>query len=239
MDKKIENICKIILESKKFQKYLIEGIVLTGSALHGNTHNKSDIDIYLVVNDSTTCIRHQVFYQDNVLIQVRIYSYDRFVSDCKVHERKRPAYSACKVIYDKAGKCEKAINYSKKFCELGPIKLKKEERNKLMATIKNEVDTLEGLIESGKVIAAHLLINELVHMNIEYYNDKNNIWMTNNNYLYDELKENNKEMWLQINEMFSCIDIRKKFVLVKKLCNYTIDDFDKISGEYIYDEIIR
>ena len=117
--------------------------------------------------------------------------------------------------------------------------MKKEERNKLMATIKNEVDTLEGLIESGKVIAAHLLINELVHMNIEYYNDKNNIWMTNNNYLYDELKENNKEMWLQINEMFSCIDIRKKFVLVKKLCNYTIDDFDKISGEYIYDEIIR
>lgn len=239
MDKKYKIICEKLLNDERFIKYSIEGIVLTGSYLHGKTHCKSDIDIYLVVNDIMSYIRNYVFYLNNTLVQIRVCSYDKFVKDCKVHERKRPAYIACKVIYDLRGNCEKAINYSKKYCELGPLKLKKTEIIKLKSTIKNEMDTLAGLIDSGKTITAHLLINELIHMNVEFYNNENNIWMSNNNYLYDELKINNKEMWLLINEIFSNADINKKYKLLSKLCSSTINDFEKISGEYIFDEIIK
>lgn len=239
MDKEYKNLCEKLLNDERFKKYSIEGIVLTGSYLHGKTHHKSDIDIFLVVNEIMSCIRNYVFYFNNILVQIRVCSYDKFVKDCKIHERKRPAYIACKVIYDLRGNCEKAINYSKKYYELGPLKLEETEIIKLKSTIKNEIDTLAGLIESGKKITAHLLINELIHMNIEFYNNENNIWMSNNNYLYDELKINNKEMWLLINEIFSTVDIHKKYRLLKKLCSNTINGFEKISGEYIFDEIIK
>ena len=100
------------------------------------------------------------------------------------HDRKRPAIYACKLLYDVNGQCSEYLNYSKKYLDEGPERLTAQEKQILLTKIKTEIYTAEGLIAAGNELSALLLANEMVQLVINYYNDANHYWMTNNNYLF-------------------------------------------------------
>lgn len=232
----LQEITNELLENEFYKKLNIEGIVLTGSYVHGNTHEKSDIDMFVVVFEELPYIRHIVFWKNGKLVQLRLCSYSKFLKECLVYDRKRPAFDACKILFDKNGRCESAIKQSEKYSYLGPKKIDMKEQQKLICTIKNEIRTLEGLIQSENILAAFLLINELVYMNIEYYNNQHGYWMSNNNYLFTELKLHNKEIYLLAEDIITNDNVSIKFKKLKKMCSMIINDFEMITGEYVYDE---
>lgn len=224
------------MDSDKFCEYEIVGIILTGSYISENRHKKSDIDIFIVVNEKLAFVRHNVFRTKGKIVQVRICSYDKFEYDCELYENKRPAAYACKVLFDKNGLCQKAIDNSKKYLDMGPKKMSYQEVLKLVNTLKNELETVEGLIDSNNIVAATILINQLVIMTIEYYNNKYGYWMSNSNYLFRELKEHNIELGQLAEKIILENKIDAKFNALKCLCEKTIPGWEKVSGEYVYDE---
>lgn len=227
------------IKNGKFTKgYKVIGAVLTGSFVHGIVHKYSDIDIFVVVLDEMDNLRHIVFKKNGILVQIRVCSIDKFEKDCLIHDRKRPAFYACKVLFEVNAKCSTAIHNSKKYMELGPFKMSEAEKKKLVCTLKNELCTVNGLIDSNKCVAAVLLINELVHMFIEWYNDTFSYWMSNNNYLFGELQIHDEKVYKEVEQIILNNDAEDKLSRFERLCNTVIDGFDKITGEYIYDEII-
>lgn len=234
----IEEICNDLLNGKIINELTIEAIILTGSFVYGQVHEYSDIDIFVVVLEKLNYIRHISFYKQQKLIQLRICSYEKFVTDCMIHERKRPAAFSCKVLYDKNGRCTESITSSKQFLDLGPAKMNLQQKERLKNTIKNEMNTLMGLISSEKYISAVLLVNELLGMNIDYYNNENGHWMSNNNYLYDELQKHNEEIYIIVENIILENDLQEKVKNLLKLCNLVIEDYEILRGEYIYDEVI-
>lgn len=237
-EKILDQICNELLEGKHISNLQIEGLILTGSFVHGKVHKYSDIDLFVVVGDELGYIRHIVLHKEMFLIQLRVCSYTKFRKECLVYDRKRPAFFACKVLYDKNGICGNAIEQSKEYLNLGPKKLGMIEKTKLASTIKNEINTVKGLILSDNILAANLLINELVSMNVEYYNNSMGYWMTNNNYLFTELKEHNLDIYLLVSNIISNNDIEVKFSDLIKLCKTVIENFDEITGEYSYEEYL-
>lgn len=238
IEKILNEICNELLDGKYISNLQLEGLILTGSFVHGKIHKYSDIDLFVVVSDKLRYIRHIVLHKEKFLIQLRVCSYTKFRKECLVYDRKRPAFFACKVLYDKNGICGKAIEQSREYLNLGPKKMGMTEQSKLVNTIKNEINTVKGLILSDNVLAANLLINELVTMNVEYYNNSMGYWMTNNNYLFTELKEHNLDMYLLVSDIISNNDIETKYSDLIKLCKMVIENFDKIAGEYSYDEYL-
>lgn len=234
----IEEVCKDILNGEKIDGLTVEAIVLTGSFVHGNIHEQSDIDIFVVVQEKLGYIRHIAFYKETRLIQLRICSCDEFINNCKRYERKRPAAYACKVLYDNSGLSTNVIEASRQFLDLGPRQMDHQQQEVLSNTIKNEMDTLKGLVISGNYLSAFYLIHDIIYMNIDYYNNKNSYWMANNNYLFSELKKHNEEMYLLIEHIILENNIDIKIENLKKLCKLSIEDYDELKGEYIYDEII-
>lgn len=234
----IEEICNDLLAGKIVEGLAVEAIILTGSFVHGEIHEQSDVDIFVVVQKNIEYIRHIAFYRKQKLIQLRVCPYNIFVDNCLRHERKRPAAYACKVLHDNSGKCTKAIAESKKFLDVGPKKMGLQLQEKLKNTIKNEMKTLEGLIASKKYLSAYFLINDLICMNIDYYNNINGYWMTNNNYLFSELKDHNTEIYYLVNGIIFDNEINAKVKNLKKLCNLVIKNYDELTGEYVYDEVI-
>lgn len=238
VDELIKDICNDLLAGKRMEGLSVEAIILTGSFVHGQIHERSDIDIFVVVKEKMEYIRHITFYKKQKLIQLRVCPCNKFIENCLNYERKRPAAYACKVLYDNSGQCTKAITESRQFLELGPKKMEPQLHEKLKHTIKNEMSTLEGLIYSKNYLSAFLLINELVCMNIDYYNNKNNYWMTNNNYLFSELKCHNEEIYSLAKNIIFDSDIDMKVSNLNELCNLVIENYEELSGEYVYDEAI-
>ena len=236
IDDTIHEIINEMIKSDSFGEYDIEGIILTGSYISDNRHKKSDIDIFIVINEKLAFIRHNVFRVKDKIVQVRVCSYDKFKSDCELYENKRPAAYACKVLFDKNGICQKAIDNSKKYLVMGPKKLSNKEVTKLVNTIKNELETAEGLIDSNNIVAATILINQLVMMLVEYYNDKYGYWMSNSNYLFTELKEHNIKLGYLAENIILENNIDTKFNDLKYLCETKIPDWKNVPGEYTYDE---
>lgn len=234
----IKGVCNDLLEGKRIEGFLIEAIILTGSFVHKQIHDKSDIDIFVVVENKIEYIRHIAYYKGEKLIQLRICSYDKFVENCLSYERKRPAAYACRVLYDRNGQCMKAIDESKRFLEWGPKIMEPQLQEKLKNTIKNEMSTLDGLIFAENYLSALLLINDLICMNIDYYNNKNGYWMTNSNYLFSELKNHNEEIYSLVKSIILDSDIDMKVRNLNELCHLVIEDYEELTGEYVYDEFI-
>lgn len=234
----IKEVCNDLLAGKKIEGFSVEAIILTGSYVHRQIHEQSDIDIFVVVQDKMEYIRHISYYKEQKLIQLRICPYNTFAENCLRYERKRPAAYACKVLYDITGQCTKAIGESRQFLDQGPKIMEPQLQEKLKNTIKNEMSTLEGLISAKNYLSAFLLINDLICMNIDYYNNKNGYWMTNNNYLFSELKNHNEGVYSLVKSIILDSDIDMKVRKLKELCNLVIENYEDITGEYVYDEII-
>ena len=238
INKLIKEICNDLLAGKRIEGLVVEAIILTGSFVHKQIHEQSDIDIFVVVQDNMEYIRHIVYYKEKKLIQLRVCPYDKFVEKCLSYERKRPAAYACKVLYDSSGQCTKVIAESRRFLEWGPKIMEPQLQEKLKNTIKNEMSTLEGLISAENYLSALLLIDDLICMNIDYYNNKNGYWMTNNNYLFSELKNHNEGIYSLAKSIILDSDIDMKVRNLKELCNLVIENYEELTGEYVYDEII-
>lgn len=236
MEVDVHGICEEVLKNKNINEFTIESIILTGSMVHCKCHKKSDVDLFVVVEENLEFIRHVSFKKGERLIQVRVCSFNKFLKDCMTHERRRPAAYACKILYERGGRCRKAIEDSEIFLKKGPKKISEKELVKMTHIIKNELSTIRGLIHSNKVIPATLLINQVIMMIIDYYNGVNGYWISNNNYLFDELKEHNSEMFFQIKNIILSNDLKKKSNDLQILCSMAIENFDNISGEYIYEE---
>lgn len=225
-----------IINSDSLLGYTIVGVILTGSYAHGDIHKKSDIDIYVVVSDNISFIRHVIYHVDKKLVQVRICSYEYFRCECEKYDNKRPASYACKILLDKEEMCKSAINCSKKYLDWGPKKLSVQEEKKLASTIKNEIETIEGLLDLGNYVSANILIDNLVIMNIEYYNNEHNYWMSNYNYLFKEFCEHDEKIGALVSQIILTKNVSEKFEKLKYLCALVIKEWDYISGDYVYDE---
>lgn len=227
----INKIKDEILEQKITNKKII-GILLTGSFAKGTYHNKSDIDIFIIVDEKMDVIEHKCINYMKFITHYRICSLEKYKYDCEKHERTRPAIYSCKILMDTDGICKKYLEKSKIFLKLGPKKLDEREEHYLLANIKNEISTISGLISSENFMAATLLINEVIRMIISYYNNLNGYWMENDNYLFSELKKNNIELGNIVENIILSNNVNIKFSLLKCICKIVIPNIEEISGEY-------
>ena len=87
----------------------------------------------------------------------------------------------------------------------------------------------------GNNAPAALIINETLQLAISYYNDSNNYWMANNNYLFTELATHDIELGKLANQIILSSDLTYKLELLKCFCKKCIADFDTLPLEYSYE----
>lgn len=231
----IDALCNRITSNEFPYSNELVGILLTGSFAQGKSHPNSDIDIHVIIASNISFVKHICQVYENRIVQIQIYSLLKFKNDCMKHDRKRPAIYACKLLYDVNGQCSEYLNHSKKYLDEGPERLTAQEKQILLTKIKTEIYTAEGLIAAGNELSALLLANEMVQLVINYYNDANHYWMTNNNYLFNEFKEHNEELGMLAEKIIFCVVPKLKISMLKDFCRKCIPDFDKINIEYCYE----
>lgn len=233
---KLDYICNQILFSSKVTENKIVGIVLTGSYAMAVEHAKSDIDIFVVIESAIKIVKYIGYMVDGALVQIRVIPFEKFASDCLIHERKRPAAYACKVIYDTNGMCEKYCKASQKYLGMGPLKMSDKESNYLYLIIENEIRSAEGLYENKKLSPAILTANHALRMMIDYYNNKNNYWDSNDNYLFGELQKNNLILGNLADDIVLCNQWNQKICMLKQFWSAVKGDERNCIAEYIYEE---
>ena len=232
----IDKICDMVVSGDIVVFGKVLGVVLTGSTVHGVRHPNSDIDLHIIVDSEKNIIQYFCCEIDNIIVQMKIYPFTKYKADCMVHERRRPAAYACKILYDPTRKCNEYLELSREFLFKGPQKMTSQEKAVLLTTLKSEIMTAEGLLAVGKIVSATLIMNDLVRMVVSYYNDENNYWISNDNYLFSELKEHNLSIGELAEKVILCSDINLKLILLKELCHKAIQSFDDIQIGYSYEE---
>ncbi|MCI9439619.1 MAG: nucleotidyltransferase domain-containing protein [Lachnospiraceae bacterium] len=234
----IESICNKIKKRDIYYKGDLVGILLTGSVAQGRNHPHSDLDIDIIVNEETHSKMHICQTCKDIIVQIQIYSFSQFVSACMKHERTRPASYACKLLYDPYGQCGYYLERSAKYLEEGPVKLNELEKQIMGAKLKTELSTAESLVLIGHDISAMIIADEMLQLAISYYNDTNNYWMTNNNYLFEELAKHDSELGAMAEQIIFCREAKQKINMLKKFCRRVIVNFDEIKIEYCYEETL-
>ena len=221
----IEDICNIIIERKVFYNGNLIGIILTGSYAQAKHHPHSDLDIHVIVDvddEKQDC----TYTVDGRILQLHIYSFTVFKQKCLAHERGRPASYACKVLYDTTDLCKQYIDASAKYEKEGPLPLSKQEKEQLLAKIVTEIYTAEGLLKNGNKLSALIIANEVVVMAINYYNDSKAYWMSNNNYLFEELRKHDYWLGVLAKTILFCPWLYIKLRLLKVFCSKCIVGFN-------------
>lgn len=234
----IESICNKIKNREIYYEGDLAGILLTGSVAQERYHPHSDVDIHIIVNEDGYCKRHICQTCNDTIVQIQIYSFSQFVSACLKHERTRPASYACKLLCDPYGKCGNYLEHAAKYLEEGPVKLNELEKHIMGAKLKTEIYTAEGLILVGRDISAMIIADEMLQLAISYYNDTNNYWMTNNNYLFEELAKHDSELGAMAEQIIFCREAKQKINMLKEFCRRAIVNFDEIKIEYCYEEAL-
>lgn len=232
----IEQLCEQIKKREISYAGDLVGIILTGSFAREVNHPNSDIDLHIIVKSSDKLIQYICKVIDNTVVQLQIYSFEKFQQDCLRHERRRPAIYACRVKYDPYNICKECLEMSQEFLDKGPIEMTASEKQILLTKIKTEVLTAAGLIKVNNYVAASLIIDETLQLAINYYNDAHHYWMTNNNYLFNELKKHNVELGNMADEIILCKDVSLKINMLQSFCRKCIPDFDNIGISYSYEE---
>ena len=232
----IDKVSNKILNGEVIVHDKVIGIILTGSIVHGVRHPNSDLDLHIIVESKEKIIQNICFVCDNTIVQLKVYSFEKFKADCLVHERKRPAAYACKIQYDPTGQCGEYIKRSQEYLLSGPRKLTDQEKSILITTLKTEILAIEGLLAVEKNVSATLIMNDLVRMAINYYNDENSYWISNDNYLYNELEEHDVLLGELAEKTILCCDANKKLDLLKELCHRSIKNFKDKKIGYNYEE---
>ncbi|WP_240837696.1 nucleotidyltransferase domain-containing protein [Acidaminobacter sp. JC074] len=183
----LENLC----DDLKSKKNVI-GIILFGSLAKGNSHGYSDIDLFVIGHGEKH--RTQSYFHDGIQIQIIWRSPEIFKDKVVKRTRTYPVSNTCKILYDKTGEIEEAIDQAKNNLTLGPLSLSDHDKLFKHADFSIEYYTIKGCIENGELATAVYIINEQVMLGIDLYYDKNNYYLVSPKHLISDLKTKNEAL---------------------------------------------
>lgn len=206
VDKHLKVLDKVCEELKRKKGVL--GILLFGSLAKGHHHSYSDIDLFVIGEDEVH--RTEWYYHDGIPVQIIWRSPELFKEKIMIKTRTYPISKSCKILYDKLGLITESVEKSKKAVGEKPVRLSEQELKMKHAELSMTFSTIKGLIDSGELASAVLLMNDLVYIGIELYYDLNHHYMVSKKHIIPDFKKHHSELGCLCESIVLEADIHKK-----------------------------
>ncbi|AZR73001.1 hypothetical protein BBF96_06085 [Anoxybacter fermentans] len=215
-EKVIDQICKELQ-----QRDNLVGIILFGSLAKGNYHKGSDIDLYVVGEDEKD--RVTFFYREGIPVQLLWRSVEDFKKKILKPTRDIPMGLIGKILYDPTGMIQKYMEKSRKLADQGPKPLTDHEKIMIRATLSQDMEIINGLLDKGKTAEAVILMNDLLLEAISAYYDIKKWWMPKRKHLISDLKNHHPDLGTLAEKIILETNPKEKFKKLYKLRNIVLD----------------
>ncbi|MBU5439210.1 nucleotidyltransferase domain-containing protein [Tissierella sp. MSJ-40] len=224
-----ENALEKVCEELKSDKS-IAGIILYGSLAKGNNHKYSDIDLYVVKEDEKD--KTTFFFEDTVPIQISWRSVESFKSKFNKRTRGVPMGLVGKILYDPSGLIGEYMEKSRLKADEGPAALSEQEKLIIRSILSQDLKTVEGLIENGKLAGAVTLITEILFEALSGYYDVRKWYMPTNKHLIEDLKLREKEIGELAEQVMLCPSVSEKLDKLSKIKDIVLNEMGGEVKEY-------
>lgn len=224
LNKKFQNALNKFVEKYKNDPNVV-GIIVSGSFIHSIPDKNSDIDTYIILNDSHTRERGNTFidgveieYFINPIKQIREYFRTETGSKapCTAH-----MFANSKIIYKKGNTVDALIKEAKNIISKPESEMSKLEVQFVRYFIDDIQKDLEDTYLKKDKFAFNMTANELIAKCIETFYRIKRKQKEKTKRLKEQLKKLDNNFEKLISEAVNEKDLLKKFKNINKLVRYT------------------
>lgn len=199
----------------------VVGIVEYGGRTYKDMSLGGDYDLTIILNNEISSNFNGVhFHIGDIPVDCMILS----VNDFEIDEPMDPFYLVhlnCNIIYDREGLTKKLIDRVKKHWTPNPV-LTSYEKHLFRFSFQHVLDKLENRLYDDELFS-RFFIHSSFDWFLECYARINNLQIGQPKLHINHMKENSKDLYNTINELYNTLDLSKQFELLKNCADVIME----------------